>query len=181
MCKGLCRIPEEALRRQEGLVDLVETVATFVLDLATDGVERRKAPAMVEEFVKKLLLELAKQDIAVVEQMFDASTAQGLQEVVYLESIGRTEQAFERMWQVEQAAPGGGNCGSGSCGLESVDLLTDAGKELAKKVKAEAGDTVLKDKERACKCGSKNIIYAYNKRKVNKYCQGCGAFESKTS
>ncbi|HSH18542.1 MAG TPA: hypothetical protein VK978_04090 [Candidatus Saccharimonadales bacterium] len=171
----------EALQRQEELKDMAETVTVFVLDLAATNYDRRQAPAHVENFVKKLLLDLGKKDMAVAEQMFDEQTARGLQEVVYLESIGQLREAYDRMQDIEKAAPGGGSCGAGSCGLEGIDTNSEAGKELAGKVRASSGDTVLRDKERACKCGSKSIVYAYNRRKVNKYCESCGAFESKAT
>jgi hypothetical protein len=132
-----------------------------------------------------MLIDVAKKDIqatntsVLAEQMFDASTAKGLVEVAYLESQGFHEAAFRRLQQVEMAAPGGGFCGAGSCGLERVDASSDAGKDLMKKVDAKAGDTVLKDTERSCKCGNKTIVYAFSKNKVNKYCESCGSFESK--
>lgn len=172
-------IREEAAARQETLKDMAATVAVFILDLVEDSVDKRRATVMVEDFVKNMLLNMAKKNTALAAQMFDTNTAHGLQEVAYLESIGRYEEAFTRFQEVEKAAPGGGYCGAGSCGLESVDTLSDAGKELMKQLKAEAGDTVVKDKERSCKCGKKEIVYAYNRNKVNKLCQGCGAFESK--
>lgn len=169
----------EALERQEGLKDMARATANFVLDLARDNFDRRKAPAHVESFVKKQLLELGKQDAIVAEQMFDKETAQNLQVVVQLESQGRYQESFELMQAVEKAAPGGGSCGGGSCGLESVNLKDESGKKLRENLKAEDGDTVVRDKERACKCGKKEIVYAYNKNKVNKYCESCHAFESK--
>ncbi|MEO6513707.1 MAG: hypothetical protein ABIR37_03395 [Candidatus Saccharimonadales bacterium] len=171
----------EALARQRSLEAEVDTVAVFVLDLAEAHTDRRAAPALVEDFVKKLLLDLAKKDHSVAEQMFDTKTADGLRQVVQLERRGEYEQAFSLMQDIEQAAPGGGYCSGGSCGLESVDHRSDAGKSLASKLKAAAGDTIVKDKERACKCGSKSVVYAYNQRKVNKLCENCGAFESKVS
>jgi len=134
---------EEALRRQESLKDLTQTVATFVLDLEEEGVDRRLAPAMVEEFVKKLLLDLGKSDVVIAEQMFDAKTAKDLQEVARLESIGRPQQASELMQRVEKAAPGGGYCSGGSCGLETVDTSSESGKDMAEGVRAEPGDTVV--------------------------------------
>jgi hypothetical protein len=172
---------EEALARQEALKDLAETTAQFVLDLARDGFDRAKAPGHVEDFVKKLLLTEAKRDMAVAEQMFDKQTAIGLQEVASLEQQGRYDEAFLKMQEVERAAPGGGFCGAGSCGLESLNASGKEGEELMKKLKAESTDTLVRDKERACRCGSKNIVYAYNKTKVNKYCESCGSFESKAS
>jgi hypothetical protein len=165
---------QEALKRQDGLKDLAETVALFVLDLAADKVDRRRAPLMVEEFVKLQLLKLGKEDVSVAEQMFDAVTAKGLQEVVALERAGRQEEAFTRMQEVIEQAPGGGFCGAGSCGLEAVNLAGEEGESLAKKLGVEPGDTVLRDKDRACpNCNKKKIIYAFNKTRVVKYCEGC--------
>jgi hypothetical protein len=135
----------------------------------------------VEEFVKMLLLDMAKQDLSLAPQMFDDKTAIGLQQVMHLEAANRTQEAFELYQEVSKAAPGGGYCSGGSCGLETVNKMSGEGKELAEKVKAAPGDTVVKDKERACKCGKKEIVYAYNKSKVNKYCGSCGSFESKVS
>lgn len=172
----------EAITRQQLLDEEAGTVAMFVLDLANDGFDKRKAPAMVEDFVKKMLLNVAKQDNDLAYHMFDHSTAVGLQKVAELEAMGRDEEAFALMQKVEEAAPGGGFCSGGSCGLESVNLASKEGKELKDDLKAEAGDTIVKDHERACKkCGQKKVAYAYNSRKVNKYCQGCKAFESKIS
>jgi hypothetical protein len=170
---------QDATCRQEGLTDVVETVATFVLDLAANDVDRRKALVMVEEFVKKQLLEIGKQDIVVAEQMFDIQTATGLQEVAYLERTGRYEEAYLLMQEVEALAPGGGYCGAGSCGLEDVNLHDEAGQRLGLRLEARPGDTILRDTVRPCKCGSKTVVYAYNKTKVNKYCETCGMFESK--
>jgi hypothetical protein len=169
----------EALRRQQELVDVARTVATFVLDLAEDGFDRQKAPAHVENFVKKLLLDMAKKDLGVAEQMFDEKTAQGLQAVYQLQLQGRHEEAFKLMQEVEKQAPGGGYCSGGSCGLEDVDQNSEYGKDVKEKLKAEDGDTIVKDKERKCKCGVKGVVYAYNAGKVNKYCTHCHAFESK--
>lgn len=177
--KNYSTFKQEALIRQKSLKDLSLTTANFVLSLAEEGFDRRKAPGHVEEFVKKLLLDVAKQDVVIAEQMFDKTTAVGLQKVAYLESIGQLDQANQMMQQVEKTAPGGGFCGAGSCGLESVDINSKSGKDLMKKLNADNKDTLVKDKERACKCGSKSIVYAYNKTKVNKYCEGCGSFESK--
>lgn len=177
--KDYTAIREQALRRQEGLKDMASKTAVFIMDLAVDGVDRRKAPAMVESFVKKLLLDTAKTDTTLAIQIFDEKTAAGLKEVAYLGSIGRHSEAFSLLQKVEDLAPGGGYCSGGSCGLESVDMHSKEGKELKKLLKAEDGDTIVKDKERTCKCGQKSIIYAYNKNKVNKYCEHCKAFESK--
>lgn len=173
---------QEALRRQEGLKDISHKVVNYVLDLAaSNDIDPREAPGKVEAFVKKMLLDLAKQDVVAAEQMFDTKTAMGLQEVVKLEAAGRYDEAFARMQEVEKTAPGGGFCGAGSCGLESVNLSGKGGEDLKQKLKADDGDTIVADKERSCKCGKKGIVYAYNKAKVNKYCTSCGSFESKVS
>lgn len=172
---------QEALARQAELKSHAETVALFVLDLAAENFDAHKAPAHVENFVKKLLLSEAKDSYEVASRIFDEKTAIGLQAVGVLESRGMLAEARILMQEVEQAAPGGGFCGAGSCGLESVDMTGKAGEQLAEKLGAERGDTIVKDTERACRCGSKSIIYAFNKKKVNKLCQSCGAFESKAT
>ncbi len=167
----------EALQRKEDIKGWAETVAVFVLDLARSGYDRRKAPLKVEGFVKNLLLNLAKKDETIAEQMFDAKTAEGLRNVAALEAQGRFEEAQIRLQEVERSAPGGGSCGGGSCGLEGVASNSKEDEDLRKKLGADAGDTIVKDRERACKCGSKSIVYAYNKSKVIKYCQSCHAYE----
>lgn len=169
----------DALARQESLKNTAQTVRNYILDLAEDKFDRHKAPAHIEEFVKKLLLGIAVKDTEVAEQMFDLTTAKGLQEVAYLYSMGRNQEAFDRMIEVEKAAPGGGYCSGGSCGLESINEYSAEGLRLKAALKAEPGDTIVKDTERRCKCGAKDIVYAYNKTKVNKYCNSCGASESK--
>lgn len=181
MPKDYEKFRAEARARQEKLRDMATTARNFILDLAEAKFDRRRAPRHVENFVKKLLLDMAKQDQSVAEQIFDARTAEGLKQVAYLESIGQYDLAFARMQAVEQAAPGGGYCSGGSCGLESVNIHSETGKELAEKLQAKSGDTIVRDTERACKCGAKKIVYAYNANKVNKYCEGCKAFESKNT
>jgi hypothetical protein len=172
---------EQALERQESLRELSETTATFLLDLTESDIDPRKAPAHVEEFVKMQLLDLGKKDIEVAAQMFDEKTAAGLQQVANLEALGEYERAFELMQEVRQEAPGGGFCGAGSCGLEAVDVSGDEGQKLMQKLGASPGDKIVKDKERACRCGSKSVVYAYSSKKVTKYCEACGAYESKQS
>lgn len=172
---------QEALIRQNGLKDIAEVTAQFVLELALQTEDPRNAPAHVEEFVKRQLLTIAKQDIEIAEQMFDKQTADDLQRVGQLELLGRFEEAQDLMLAVERAAPGGGFCGAGSCGLEGVTGNNKEAQDLRKQLKAESGDTIVKDKERACRCGKKSIVYAFNKHKVSKLCQSCGAFETKIS
>jgi hypothetical protein len=167
----------EAHERKEMLAGYAETVALFVLDLAKENYDRKKAPEHVENFVKTMLLNLAKKDSSVAEQMFDSRTAQGLRDVAVLEAQGRFAEANELWRAVEQEAPGGGSCGAGSCGLEGVSAGTQEDKDLRKRLGASESDTLVKDKERPCRCGSKSIVYAYNERKVIKYCESCKAFE----
>lgn len=171
---------EQAKQRKESLAGYAEAVALFVLDLAEQDFDRSKAPGHVESFVKNMLLNIAKADSSIAAQMFDEKTAAGLQEVAWLEAAGRFDEANERMRLVERAAPGGGSCGAGSCGLEGVaNNKEDA--SLRKKLGADSSDTIVKDKERPCRCGKKSIVYAFNKSKVTKYCESCGATETKIS
>lgn len=167
----------EALMRQEQLRDHAETVTEFVLDLAEANFDRRQAPAHVENFVKKLLIDIAKKEPEIAEQMFDKKTSAGLLEVSQLESQGKFEEALRKLQEVEKSAPGGGFCGAGSCGLESLSITSKDEKNLREKLGADASDILVKDKERACKCGSKSIVYAYNSKKVIKYCESCNSYE----
>lgn len=177
--KDYDRFKQEAAQRQEHLHETAGTVTNFILDLARDGVDRRKAPAMVEDFVKVVLLDMAKQDGTIAEHMFDKKTAVGLEEVRLLEAHGKFDEAQVLMREVEQMAPGGGYCGAGSCGIEGVNTETEEGKEIAKNLRAEAGDKIAKDNERACiNCHKKTLYYAYTMQKVNSFCNGCKAFKS---
>lgn len=65
------------------------------------------------------------------------------------------------------------------CGLASLSLALQ--QELAPRLRAEEGDSIIFDAVRACNCGEVAIVYAYTMQKVNKLCLSCGAFESKIS
>lgn len=172
----------EALDRQEGQKEIARTVANYVWDLAADpDVDPRTAPAKVEEFVKMLLLDHGKKDVKVVEDMFDKKTAEGLREVIRLEAAGLYEAARVKMQEVAEAAPGGGYCGGGSCGIERLNEFSKEGKKAKEELEAEPGETLVEDKERACKsCRNKGAVYyAYSSTKVKKYCNNCGAKEFK--
>ncbi len=167
--KDYASFRKEALQRQAGLKDIADSVANFTLTLAADPtLSSQEAPAMVEEFVKLQLLELAKEDFDVAEQMFDTATAHGLREVAYLEASGQYQRAFERLSEVQAVAPGGGFCGAGSCGIVAVNELSgDAGKarELG------LGKGLLYDTVRSCPgCKAKKVFYD---AKANKACLGC--------
>ncbi len=170
--KDYGNVRAEAKRRQEELKHYAKVVSGYVLDLESEGVDRRKAPALVEEFVKRILINMAGADHALATEMFDEKTAQGLQEVAYLRSIGRPEEAFARLNEVEAAAPGGGYCGAGSCGLERVLAGTEEAKAI-EKLGFDSKNSIL-DKERKCvKCSSKTVVYDLEKGK--KGCTSCKA------
>lgn len=172
---------EQARERKESLAGWSETVALFVLDLAEEDFDRTKAPEHVEAFVKNMLLTIAKKDNQAAKQMFDEKTANGLERVIELEARGRFDEANELFKVVERLAPGGGSCGAGSCGLEGITANSKEDADLRKKLGADSSDTLVKDKERACRCGKKSIVYAYNKSKVTKHCESCGATETKVT
>ncbi len=174
--KDYANFRQEALARQESLQSLAETTATFILDVAADpDFDSRKGPAHVEEFVKMQLLDLGKKDVNIAAQMFDEKTATGLQEVARLERLGEYEQAEQRMQEVKEAAPGGGSCGAGSCGLEAIGRAEE--RSLREKLKATDKDKVVRDKERKCKCGG-SVVYAYSDSKVSKLCEKCDKSET---
>lgn len=66
-----------------------------------------------------------------------------------------------------------------SCGLEAIDMTSEDGAVLAKKLKADSTDKIAKDHVRKCVCGEVSIVYAYTEVKVTRYCENCGLFESK--
>ncbi|HSX44209.1 MAG TPA: hypothetical protein VLE69_02845 [Candidatus Saccharimonadales bacterium] len=177
--KDYAHVREEAEKRRERLAPKPLELAEFIMELEEEGTDEWLALGMVEARVKSILFEVVKADPSQAAVIFDEETAIGLQEVAYLCSMGLMDEAQTRLSEVEAQAPAPGYCGAGSCGLEAVNLLSESGKEIAKKLKAEKGDKILKDKERSCKCGSKSVFYAYNSGKVNKYCESCHAFESK--
>lgn len=161
----------EAIERQASLKNFADAVSLYVLDLAEEDIDRYEAPGMVEEFVKLGLMQLAKENLDLAEQIFDSNTAEGLREVIRLELIGEYEQAYRRMNQVVEQAPGGGFCGAG-CGLEMAKLYGDKAKDIE-----ELGfdpKKSLVDTERKCpKCSSKSVVYDLSKGK--KGCTGCKA------
>lgn len=175
-------IRSEADLRQVGLVDIATEVANFTLHLDEESVQRSEALELVESYVKIKLGELGKRDADIAEQMFDKKTADRLCHVNELERAGRYDEAERLFTTAIQAAPGGGACGGGSCGLEAVNPLSGQGAEIAKKLNAKAGDTITKDKVRSCKnCGEKQLVYVHNESKVNTWCQGCDSVVKKAT
>lgn len=162
-------IRQEAAQRQEQLRGHSTMLADFVLSLAEDGTHPQKAPEIVEGFVKKMLLTMARGNPAIAEQVFGKQTAVGLLEVAYLETQGLLEEAALLYQQVEKAAPGGGFCGAGSCGLEAIAL---ADYDAVKKLGFGNAKDVIKDTERRCKCGSKTVFY--DLKQAKKGCTSCG-------
>lgn len=177
--------PTEAFERQKKQLDMALTLANFVYDLVEDDVDRRRAPAMVEQFVKIMLLNHAKQNLGAAEEMFNQETAIGLQQVIELEARGQFAEAERVMQEVEKNAPGGGYCGA-SCDIKRFNENGEKAKRIKEKLKAEAGDTLVEDKGRRCRnCSQKGqkgkLYYAYSPTKVNKYCDACGATDYKTT
>jgi hypothetical protein len=185
---------QEAILRQEGQHEFAAAVTDYVLGLAESGVDRFKAPAMVSDFVKRMLLNIAKDDLTgeKAKQMFDEKTAQGLLAVKWLEIEGKYGEAFEALQAVAERAPGGGSCGDGSCGLVGMNPFSGDGLSELKKLdinqgwlKAkgyEDGDDVVGDTVRACtKCRQKSVVYIFSGKKVTKACANgkCDATETK--
>lgn len=162
----------KARERREKLSSHSDMVADFVLGLAEAGTDGRKAPAIVEEFVKKMLMALAREDDSLAVQIFDQKTADGLARVAYLESIGQQGAAAELLQAVERAAPGGGYCGAGSCGLKNIDVLSSKEANDLKKLGFNSKNSI-KDTQRSCKCGVKRVYY--DLKSAQKGCGSCGA------
>lgn len=168
-------VRSEAEARQVKLEHEAGELADFVLGLAESSVDRWAAVGMVEAHVKRRLINMADKDNSVAADIFDERTAKGLQEVAYLRSVGRMDDAQNRLLDVEAQAPEPGYCGAGSCGLDTVKSGSKE-DELAKELGFSDSKDLLRDKERKCKCGSKTILYDLKKRQ--KGCTSCKKTES---
>jgi hypothetical protein len=177
--KAYNRVYAESEARRQQQAQLAEELADYIEGLHEQDIDHALGTVLVERYIQRVLLDVARQEPGQAEIIFNQETADGFREVQHLESLGLIDQAKQRLETVEQQAPAASSCGAGSCGLEGVDKESKLGRELAELTQAEDGDEIVRDKERACKCGKKEIVYAYNKTKVNKKCLGCGAFESK--
>ena len=179
--KNYDQLYKDAARRRKEQAGLTNELVAYVHSLYKADIDHTLATHMVEKFIKDRLLDEAEKDHHIAAAAFDTETASGFREATRLRALGEFSQAESIINETRLRAPDTGSCGAGSCGLESVDINSEEGKKLAENTKAESGDTIVRDKERACKCGAKEIVYAYNKNKVNKYCGNCKAFESKAT
>ena len=172
-------VPAESDRRNQEFAGVSEKLAQKMLELEREGIDKWQTEIHVSAFLKNSLLEVVKKTPEQARVIFDDATADGLITAQQHREAGRLEEALALETQVEARAPAPSSCGAGSCGLEGVSAGSKEDVSLRKKLNAEDGDTIIKDKERACRCGKKSIVYAFNKNKVNKYCESCGAFETK--
>jgi hypothetical protein len=160
-------------------VRLAPELKMYLLELAESGIDHWSANQQVATKVRSMVLKAVEQDVEAARGAFGDETANKLSAAIILEQDGDADLARRLRNSAEETAPGASFCGAGSCGLENINELTAEGKQAAKDVKAEAGDMVLLDTQRTCKCGKKTIVYAFNATKVNKYCTSCKSFESK--
>jgi hypothetical protein len=174
------RVQLEAQSRRQELRKNAVWLARRAVELEKKGIPHHVANHIIEAEVKDIFLEICRQKPAKAREVFDEATAVGFEEVQQLQDQGLFHEAAARLQIVEASAPAAQFCGADSCGLEVIAKEHEAA--VAKRLKAEHGDTILRDTIRQCTCGAKNsIVYAFNKVKVNKLCEGCGKFESKVS
>ena len=165
-------VRENAKARQEKLVIKSLELASTVLELESNNVDSWAAVGIVESNVKHMLFELAKTDSTVAINAFNETTARGLQDVAFLQLLGRYDEADLMMKEVEKSAPAPSYCGAGSCGLESLGSGTEAG-QIAQDLGLDASNGLIKDTERSCvKCSKKSVVYDM---KGKKGCTSCGA------
>lgn len=162
----------QAIERQQQLERHSRMVADFVLDLTESNGDTHEAPMYVEEFVKQMLVTMAQANTGITTEMFDARTAQGIDEVYALQMAGRFEDARERMNKVVEEAPGGGYCGAGTCDLVRSKAL---GSEAAsvKKLGFDPKHSLIDKGNRRCKCGKRSVVY--DLKQAKKGCMSCGA------
>lgn len=173
-------ILEEAEQRRIEQESLALELAAYVEALHTRAVDHAVATQMVEKFIQEKLLDIVEKNPEQAEIIFNKETAERFTRASVLAKHGDHIAAEQLRAEARIEAPPSSSCGAGSCGLEGVEANSAEGLSLKKKLQAEDGDTIVKDKVRSCKsCGEKAIVYAYNKGKVNKACTNCNAFESK--
>ena len=166
--KNYDAIRQEAAERQEQLKAHSTMVADFIIDLVKHNTDPRKAPEIVEDFVKRTLLRVAQDDLTIAEYAFDHQTVEGLRNVSELYAQGLGQEAYDAFQKVVESAPGGGFCGAGSCGLKNLEL---GDYDDIKKLGFNSRDTI-KDTERKCKCGAKTVYY--DLKHAKKGCTTCG-------
>jgi hypothetical protein len=151
-----------------------QELANYLVDLEENGTDKRVAEGLVNAYLKRMLLEVARHAPEKAEIMFDKQTAEGFRAVAALKLLGRHEEAAWLQAEVEKNAPDVSYCGAGSCGLESVgssNRQAQKAKELGLK-----GD-ILHDTERACPNCSKMTVY-YDEA-GSKACTSCDNTEIK--
>ncbi len=173
--KDYNRVREEAIVREESLTRDANMVSDFVLDLAKNNADPETAPTEVEEFVKQLLITIAREDTNITTDMFDQQTYDGLMRVQLLQARGQEELARNLLIDVIEAAPGGGYCGAGSCDLVRAKLIGEEADSL-KKLGFDPKNTLMDKGDRKCKSCHKNSV-AYDLKKKQKGCVNvnCGA------
>jgi hypothetical protein len=161
----------EAEERRRRLASKPLQLAEYLISLEENQTDRWAAEALVDNFLKTMLLEVVRKDPSQAEGVFDKATAEGFIEVARLESLGRFEEALAVQTAVEKAAPTVSFCGAGSCGLEAVKSLS---QEAVTARSLGLGGELLHDTVRRCPnkdCKKKTVYYD---KKGNKACTACG-------
>lgn len=168
---------QQSAERYAKLEQQAEELTDKTLSLQASGIDHQVAGRIIEEDVKRDMLSICEQAPERAVEMFDNKTADGFGEAQYLERIGLVTAAQSLRIEVGEQAQSASFCGAGSCGLENVSksaIVKD--QKLGNLI--EGGDIVLKDTQRACpSCNKKGIVYAFNDKKVKKYCTECESVE----
>ncbi len=176
--KDYAKFREEAAERYEATDEQAEALADFIMELLERGVDSWAADKLVEDRVKKMLLEEVKVNPKLALEMFDEKTWTGIQAVRQLEATGEHLAAKERWAEVMENAPTPGFCGAGSCGLESVAASSKEGfKAIALGLDAISPSELIHDTVRSCPgCSELKVYYDKNGSKA---CAGCGKTDLK--
>lgn len=164
---------EQAEIRREKLAPKPTELANFLIALEENNTDGRLAEVRVDQFLKKTLLEVARTNPELAENMFDQETADGFREVARMRAEGDELGAQRLQKQVEEKAPEVSYCGGGGCGLEAVPNGSAMALNLQKL--GLSGEELLHDTERACfDCNSMTVYYD---GEGNKCCTSCRATE----
>jgi hypothetical protein len=162
-------IPAEAEERRARLAPKPQELSDYLIQLEEKGISNDAAEGILNAYLKRMLLEVARQNPDKAEVMFNKETADGFRVVAALRALGRENEAQSLQTEIEKNAPEVVYCGAGSCGLVAVDPHS---REALMAHELGLDGDILHDTERDCpSCQTKGIHYDAT---GNKACTNCG-------
>jgi hypothetical protein len=158
---------EDAEIRRQKLAPKPTELAEYLITLEENGANSRVAETLVDKFLKKTLLEVAKNHPELAEAMFDKETAKGFEEVARLKALGKDSEANSLQIEVEKNAPEASYCGAGGCGTEALD---GAAAQRARTLGLTGNDLMLNVEHACTNCSEMQLCHD---EKGNTVCLAC--------